>query len=255
MVEGTLAFIFYYKDKKEDMRGQKKIAVVCMSASIVLGALGVGFIRSAEEQTGSLETGERLFSVVNRTGDSMGESEETMRKESEDEDITELMQRYFTAVSECDMDTLNDIIATNRALDENQIRRQGELIDCYQNISCYVLDGLVENTYIVYVYYEVVFLGIKTPAPGLSRMYICRNEDGAVYINQEDLKGEIRTYMEEVEQTNAVQRLIREVDDKLSAACRKDEELDKLVRYLNGGYKTGSDPNQAKHEGVKWETE
>lgn len=243
-------------DKKDiNMIGRRKITAICALAATVCGILGFQSIQDTNNQSGSDETGERLFAVMSRTGDAEEEAQETIRQESEDEDITELMRRYFKAVSECDMDTLNDIIATNDTLDEGQIRRQGELIEKYQNISCYVMDGLVENTYIVYVYYEVIFLDIDTPAPGLSRMYVCRDDDGAVYINQEDLKGEIRTYMEEVEHSNVVQNLIDEVNKKLSEACRGDEELDKLVRYLNGGYKTDSDPNQAKHEGVKWETE
>lgn len=198
------------------------------------------------------EENEHGFSVVNRTADPIvATQEETILKEKDDADITALMKRYFKAVSECDVDTLNSIVATTSGIDEEELQQEGEFIEDYQNISCYVMDGLMENTYIVYVYFQIKFVNVSTLAPGLSCMYVCEDENGMVYINQEELNGEVKTYIEQMGQTSAVKSLIVQVNQELAKARRTDEKLDALVQVLNGEVQLSSQSQTEKNKDME----
>ncbi|MGN0297941.1 MAG: hypothetical protein ACI4C1_01955 [Lachnospiraceae bacterium] len=200
---------------------------------IICTVLGLSIIDSKNESGRDLEK-TMAFSVVNMEREQSDVKEgETNLAEEENADIVELIKRYYATLAACDIDTLNDIVATTSGIDADDLRMEEELIEDYENIVCYIMDGLVNNTYIVYVYYEIKFVNIGTLAPGLSCMYVCRDTDNTVYINEE-LTSEIKTYMARLEATDFVQDLIEEVNNRMLQARRLDVQLDRLVKILNG---------------------
>lgn len=218
------------------MKRKKYITIITAVGAVVFALfvlLVLDLKPSSVQET--FDESEHGFSVVSRTADpTIAKQDETILKEKDDADITALMKRYFKAVSECDVDTLNSIVATTSGIDEEELKQKGEFIEDYKNISCYVMDGLMKDTYIVYVYFQIKFVNVDTLAPGLSCMYVCQDENGMVYINQEELNGEVKTYMEQIGQTSAVQNLIAQVNEEFLKARRMDEKLDTLVQVLNG---------------------
>ena len=150
-------------------------------------------------------------------------------------EINTLVNRYFEAITNSDIDTLNSIVETNTPFEKESLEKQKEFIERYENITCYTKEGLLENTYIVYVYYDIKFVNINTTAPSLIRLYICKNEDGAVYIYRGEMDGEVSSYLEEVGNLPEITDLIRSVNNKLAEARANDEELDALISMLENG--------------------
>ena len=82
-----------------------------------------------------------------------------------------------------------------KAEDDRLSERQEELeneavwVEDYQDITCYTKPGLTEDSYVVYVTYEVKFRRVDTPAPGLMWCYVVKQDDGT-YIIRENVVGD-----------------------------------------------------------------
>ena len=99
--------------------------------------------------------------------------------------------------------------------------KSSEYVESYENIICYTVPGIADNTYIAYVYYEIKFIGIDTKAPSMIRLYICQNKDGSLYIDKNAKDGEIAAYLQEVAGWESVRELVANVNDKIPGSMRK----------------------------------
>ena len=75
--------------------------------------------------------------------------------------ITELMNTYFQAVSDCDMDTFVKLFTSQDTSEEEHYRQefeeQKQYISGYQNVKCYTTPGLRDGEMAAYVYYEILY--------------------------------------------------------------------------------------------------
>lgn len=148
--------------------------------------------------------------------------------------VKELVQKYFDAVKRADVEQLTQIVSQEAPFVEEALQKQCEYVDSYENIVCYTVPGIADNTYIAYVYYEIKFIGIDTKAPSMIRLYICQNEDGSLYIDKSAKDGEIAAYLQEVAGWDSVRELVANVNTKYQEACVKDEDLKSLKDMLDG---------------------
>ena len=167
-------------------------------------------------------------------------------------DINKLFTTYFTNLAKGDVKALGEIMVN--APDKDTVAKEVEYIEDYQNIKCYSKDGLVDGTYVVYVYYEVKFKNIDTLAPSMIREYVCTNEDGAVYINNGTVDGEIAAWLEEVQSSDSAQKLVGDVNESLNKAAESDEKLSSLIAKLNEGAGTVEESSARETESVKEST-
>lgn len=148
--------------------------------------------------------------------------------------VKELVQKYFDAVKSADVDQLTRIVVQETPFSEESLKKQCEYVESYENIVCYTVPGIADNTYIVYVYYEIKFIGIDTKAPSMIRLYICQNEDGSLYIDKNTKDGEIAAYMQEVAGWDSVRELVANVNTRYQEACATDDALKSLKDMLDG---------------------
>ena len=70
--------------------------------------------------------------------------------------LTELMNTYFQAVSDCDMDTFVKLFTSQDTSEEEHYRQefeeQKQYISGYQNVKCYTTPGLRDGEMAAYVY-------------------------------------------------------------------------------------------------------
>ncbi|MCI8403039.1 MAG: SH3 domain-containing protein [Lachnospiraceae bacterium] len=145
--------------------------------------------------------------------------------------LNELVGTYFAAMKNNDAEAYSNIVAGDD-MTEEKLRKKGEYIEDYQNISCYTKPGMTDGTYVTYVYYEVKFLNVDTLCPALSQLYICTNEDGTMYINAGPLSSELAGYINTIGNDEQVLDLIHETDRKMEAAMNGDEKLSVFVQKL-----------------------
>ncbi len=149
-------------------------------------------------------------------------------------EVNELINKYFEAMSNSDVDTLLQIVDNLSEDEQNQIVQKKEYIENYNNIVCYSKIGPVENSYIVFAYYEIKFINIDTLVPGLVPLYVCTSEDGSLYIYNGDLDPEVDSYISNVAADQDVIDLLDTVEKKYSEAQNSDEALKHFVARLAG---------------------
>lgn len=129
-------------------------------------------------------------------------------------EVNDLMNRYYAALAAGDMESVTGMVDTLTDNDAG-LPARSEWIDSYNNISCYTKKGLTDNSYVVYTYFEIKFVGDKTAsmAPGLSSFYVAQNDQGAYYILQSS-NPDVENYMANITKGDDVQALVASVNQK-----------------------------------------
>lgn len=129
--------------------------------------------------------------------------------------INELFDTYYKAMVEGDTATMEKLVYY---MDGTEILRAAETskyIDSYPPLEVYTKAGPKEGTYIAYVYAELKFHDYDKPIPGMRTYYVCTNEDGELYINEdgEESDNELH-YMREIQ----LQEDVIDLNNKAAAA-------------------------------------
>lgn len=143
--------------------------------------------------------------------------------------INELVKKYMSAKVACDYETIRTLVNDSSVIDEDDLRAKSEYIEDYRNIVCYTLNGLTEDSFIVYVYEDLKILNVNTLAPGMTRLYIKLDESGNPYIYLGAIDDETQKFIQETSTQQAVIDIINTVNTKLDEAVTKDEDLKKFV--------------------------
>jgi hypothetical protein len=119
------------------------------------------------------------------------------------------------------------------------LKKDIQYIEKYQKIKCYVKKGYIEGTYIVYVYNEVKFYNIDTPAPAADQFYVVTDTDGNLKIFSGEFEKETEEYYYARKSDTDVKALIDETNAKAKKAKKKDKDLkifwDKLDETQTSG--------------------
>lgn len=141
-------------------------------------------------------------------------------KKDEDAKVNALIEQYFEAYANDDLDTLEKIAYPMGDNEKSYIGVCSQYIKSYKNISCYTKSGLTEGSYLVSVYYELKFYGVKTTAPGQDFFYLETDKDGNLYINN-------------LYSIYNFSRTENEMDPNIYAVILKFKEQDDMVAMLN----------------------
>ena len=98
-------------------------------------------------------------------------------------EVNELIQEYFNAYVNADMETLETLVTPLTDMEKSYITSMSQFYEEYQNIKCYTKHGLSKDSYIVSVCFDIKFTGQEVTAPSMVLFYVQTDEDGALYIN------------------------------------------------------------------------
>lgn len=99
--------------------------------------------------------------------------------------LNEFIQTYYTAIVEGDTEVLSKSVDYMDATELLRAVEMSKYIESYPTVEVYIKKGPREGTYLAYVYGEMKFYDYDRPVPGLSVFYICTNENGDFYINED----------------------------------------------------------------------
>ena len=137
--------------------------------------------------------------------------------------VNDLVGSYFDAL---EAGNANAALVINPYLTEAEqlyIVEMGEFIDRFTTIEVYTKLGPVENSYIAYIYYEMKFIGSDVAGPGMVAYYICCNEEGTYYINEDPNEpDEVTVYIEEMSVQDDVVELNNRVSVQFSDLIAND---------------------------------
>lgn len=222
-----------------------KIVLVVLIASIIvlLASFVVFFTRysNGNDKEQKSMTTENVSETTQTEDNKEDNKEENPLLQDVIPKMKELMEQFFQAKFDCDVETLHQLVNpadsyTEESLYEERYGREENSlfeIERYQVESCYSKKGLLEGTYIVWVYVDVKYVHAETPAPALFRMYVCTDENG-YYIYNGSLEEEISTYRDEISAGEDVAELAAMVNQRFLEAVNHDEQLKNIVLAMEG---------------------
>lgn len=145
--------------------------------------------------------------------------------------VNELMNTFYTALADGDMDTVKALKDYNSDKEIITYEKKSEFIEYYDNVSCYTKAGIEENTYFVYVTYTVKIQNIETKAPGLNAWYVYTTGDGALKIDG-DTEENIKAAFKLVTSQDDVVDLYNKIDVSYKEAVASDEMLSAFMDEL-----------------------
>ncbi|MBD5532066.1 MAG: SH3 domain-containing protein [Lachnospiraceae bacterium] len=148
------------------------------------------------------------------------------------EEVNSFFQRYYEAIGYGDVETYASMRSYTDDEERVRIQKKANYIDYYQNLSCYTKPGPVDNSYLVYVYYEVKFSGIHTPAPGLNTFFLCTNDAGELYVFSDKLDRNVKDYMRRITTQQDVKDLFNRVKVTYDDTVASDKELEEFLSTL-----------------------
>ena len=153
--------------------------------------------------------------------------------------IDRLVSSYLDAQCKGDADSMLRMFGRSDAEGTEELRAQIEagkkLYDTFENTLSYVIPGVNDGEYIVYVTAQAWFRKVDTPAPMLLRAYAV-TQDGQYYFRMdEDLTAEQAEAVRLADGSEAVQKLNNENRTALAKAIVSDAKLGSVYEKLREG--------------------
>ena len=158
-------------------------------------------------------------------------------EENAHEDVNQLMQTFYTALAEGDIEQVKNLKDYNDDTEIITYEKKSEFIESYDNINCYTKPGMDDTSYFVYVSYDVKVKDIETKAPGLNAFYVYTSEDGSLKIDG-NLEESITAAFKLVTNQDDVVDLYNKIDVSYNEAIASDEALNSFMTELPTKIKT-----------------
>jgi hypothetical protein len=193
------------------------------TVSLVSSGFSAYFSESESGESSSVSSPAAFTSIQAVDGKSSGEIET---------ELTELVETYFQAKQQVDMDAIADCVSNVQHVDEKKLLTESAYVEDYKNIQCTVMDGAVSGSYRVYVYYDVKIYDIDTLVPSLNALYIKQNDDGKFEIYLGALNSKEQKYIDRLDQSDKVNRLVLSVQSRLETVVSEDEDVRDFYEML-----------------------
>lgn len=165
-------------------------------------------------------------------------------KQDEMQELTDLVWAYCHAKEDSDPTALDRVFGRESGSEEEQeaekidMERTGRMVDGYENVTCYYMDGMEEDTYVLYPYFDIRYKDAQMLMPSLTWVYAVKGEDGQFYMTQ-DISSSEEAFVAETGRTEAVRALIDQVNEKKAEALAGDEALRRIYDE-DGVYNDGN---------------
>lgn len=139
--------------------------------------------------------------------------------EESNSDIYSLIATYYNAYANGDVETVKSVMSHVDETDEIKIPEMSQYIESYPTLQLYSKPGPVDDSWIIYVYFQMTMYGFDDVISGMETFYVCTDEAGKLYINT----GEVTE--EEVEYIG----LVNSQDDVVELQNRVNVEFNDTV--------------------------
>ncbi len=119
-------------------------------------------------------------------------------------------------------------------------RQQGEeagFVESYDDICVYTKEGKYENTYVVFARYNMKIRDVYTKVPGLSTVYVVKDEEGGYQISASVEDEKVKSHIQKIAEHEDVQALMAETQEAYQTAVRSDALLQEALADLENAYK------------------
>lgn len=150
-----------------------------------------------------------------------------------DEELNDFIKKYFKAITDCDNDTLQDMVTepSEYGSDEN-LKKKAEFITGYDNITVYTKEGLEEDSYVAFVVANITIAGVNSSPYDIVTLYIVNGARGYL-INNSGLSNEAGNYIEKIKGDEDIQKIYKSIEKKNSELKEKDPSLQEFYDIIN----------------------
>ena len=146
-------------------------------------------------------------------------------------EVNTLIESFYAAWGQKDTDAMKKLTDNFSTTDETKVAN-ATYIESYDNVQVYTKKGLDDDSYVVFVSYDLKFQGIDTPAPGLSELYVMKDKNGDWMIHNDESDEDVQECLEKTRQEKDVQELIAQQEEQYDQALESDEELSAYLAQL-----------------------
>ncbi|MDD6212090.1 MAG: SH3 domain-containing protein [Clostridiales bacterium] len=230
----------YPEQTRESKSGKGRIVVI-----VVIAVLAVCAIAAVAK--GLLNGGS---SKEPGTGDAAVTEEAINWTKNGNADIQKLITDYYTARTEQNEEELKKLLDESVSVDMDQLVKESEFIEGFQDITTYVLDGEKEGEYALYIVYSMKFKNIATAAPGLEPAYVKTDDNGQLrLLRYQDFDTNLKVFMNGISDKQEVKELAADVNEQYLQALEADADLKKFIAALSGETdesETASEPESSE---------
>ena len=150
-----------------------------------------------------------------------------------DEVLNAFIQKYFTAITECDNETLQDMVTepSEYNSDEN-LKRKAEFITGYDNITVYTKAGQDEDSYVVFVVANLTIAGVNSSPYDIMTLYVVNGARGYL-IHNGKITDDITAYIDKVKGDEDIQKVYQSIEESNNELKEKDASLQEFYDIIN----------------------
>lgn len=152
-------------------------------------------------------------------------------------EINELLQNYYKAMADGDIDTVASLKSYTSDVEKIRIQKKAEYIESYPRVDCYTKIGPMADSYITYVYYETKFFGYDEEVPGIHSYFVCRNEAGNYWLIDGEIDENVENYIAAISAQDDVNDLFMRADVEYKDIINSNEELSAFLDDLRNTLK------------------
>lgn len=158
--------------------------------------------------------------------------------------IDRLIEKYCASIASGDVETLESIVDVLTDEDKEKVINRAKMIESSDNITCYTKNGPEEDSYIVFVCYDMKLKDIKTTAPDILCLYVGPNGEGGRKIHYGTIDESTQAYVDELAKDPEVQALYDDVSARYQEALDSDESLAGFIQRINGQVAEEEEPEE-----------
>lgn len=162
--------------------------------------------------------------------------------------IDRLVGKYCEYIASGDVDSLEEIVDVLTDEEKEKIENRAAFIESFDNVTCYTKNGPVEDSYIVFVCYDMKLINIETSAPDIICLYIGPKADGGRRIHYGNIDESMTEYVAELEKDPEVQALYDDVSARYQEAQENDETLAAFIQKISGQVAEEEPAEEAEEE-------
>ncbi len=147
-------------------------------------------------------------------------------------DVNALILSYYEAVANGDVDKVTSISNNVEDAEKKRITELSKYVESFPGVEIYSKPGPVDGSHLAYVYTTVKFVEYDVLVPGMQAFYICKNEDGSLYINEGEEQAEIMEYIQGVSLQDDVVELYNKMTVDYNNTLLENEQVALFLQEL-----------------------
>jgi uncharacterized protein YraI len=148
-------------------------------------------------------------------------------------EVNALVETYLTALANGDEETYGSI--TNNMTDITRIRvaELGKYIEGFPAYNVFTKFGPLEGSYVVFVAVRAQLANLEAEMPGIYNLYICTDENGNLYINEDTVTEEEQEYIAAVNADASVVGLQESFNEEYKNLLDSNETVRTYIELMN----------------------